>query len=66
MGGSDVRSPVGGSANDDRTIDESAAHVADLPGVIDDLVVGHGCKTPEHQLDDRPNTQAWKRQLPCR
>ena len=57
MGGSDVRAPVGGSANDDRTIDETAAHVADLTGVIDDLVVGDGRKTPEHELNDRPQAK---------
>jgi hypothetical protein len=49
MCGSDVRSPISWTAKNDGTIDQTATHVADLPGVIDDLVVCDGRKTPEHE-----------------
>src|SRR5690606_37157579 len=57
MGGSHVGAAIGGAADDDGTIDQAAAHVADLAGVVDDLVVGHGGKTPEHQFHDRAQSQ---------
>jgi len=51
VGGADIRAAVGRPANDDRTIDQAAAHVTDLAGIVDDLVVRHGAEAPEHQLD---------------
>ena len=56
MGGADVGAAVGGAAEDDRAVDQAAGHVADVGGVVEDLVEGDGVEAEEHQFHDR--TQA--------
>ena len=56
MGGADIGAAVGRSTDDQRAVDQSAGHVADATGVVDDLVVGHVGETPEHKFHHR--TQA--------
>ena len=50
MGRADVGAPVGGAADDDRTVDLATAHVADVGGVVEDLVEGDRVERPEHEL----------------
>ena len=57
VGGADVGAAVGGAADDDGAVDEAAAHVADLRGVVDDLVAGDGGEAPEHQLHHRAQAE---------
>ena len=53
----DVRAAVRGPADDDGAIDETAAHVADLRGVIDDLIPRDGGEAPEHEFHDGANAE---------
>ena len=34
-----------------------AAHIPDLAGIIDDLIVGNGRETPKHELDHGPQAK---------
>ena len=40
VGGTDVGAAVGRAADDDRAVDQAAGHVADVGGVVEDLVEG--------------------------
>ena len=57
MGRANVCAAVCGAADDDRAIDEAAAHVANLTGVVDDLVPGHVGEAPEHKLHHGTNAE---------
>ncbi len=54
MGRADLQAAAGGTAKNDRNGELAARHVADLRGVVDDLVVGDERKTPGHELDHGP------------
>ena len=57
MRGANIGAAVGWPANDNGQIDQPARHVADAAGVIDDLVVSHKSKTPEHQFNHGAQSQ---------
>src|SRR5580693_7167521 len=52
MRGTDIRSAVGWTANHNGYPNKPTRHVADTPGVVDNLVVCDISKTPEHQFDN--------------
>ena len=56
VGRADVGAAVGGAADDHRDIDETARHVADAAGVVDDLVEADVGETPEHEFDHGAET----------
>ena len=53
MGRPDIGPAVGRAADNHRDIDETARHVADAAGVVNDLIETDVGETPEHQLDHR-------------
>ena len=57
VGCTHISSPVCRAADDNRAIDESTAHVADLASVVDDLVPCHIGEAPKHELHHGANTQ---------
>jgi len=56
VGRADIRAAVGRAADNHRDIDESARHVADAAGIVDDLIKADIGEAPEHELDHRPQT----------
>ncbi len=50
--GTDVGAAVGGAAEHDGAVDETAGHVADVSGVVENLVERDGVEAEEHQLHD--------------
>jgi hypothetical protein len=57
MRGTDIRSAVGWTANHNGYPNKPTRHVADTPGVVDNLVVCDISKTPEHQFDNGTKTE---------
>jgi len=57
VGSTNIGTSVGGASEDDGDVDEAAGHVADVGGVVDHLVKGYVAEAPEHEFDDRADTQ---------
>ncbi|OPZ70925.1 MAG: hypothetical protein BWY82_01899 [Verrucomicrobia bacterium ADurb.Bin474] len=55
--GTDGGATVGRATDHDRAVDLAARHVANVGGIVDDLVERHVGEAPEHQFHNRPYSQ---------
>src|SRR5690606_2841957 len=48
--GANIGATIGRTANDNGAVDETAGHVTDVGGVVQNLVEGDGVERPEHEF----------------